>query len=54
MTTDHQKKPDHAEDGEPSTAEAEKKAQDNEQKEKEPEVQVVSTQETERSTSNAV
>jgi len=33
------------EDGGPSTAEAEKKVQNDEQTEKEPEVQVVSTQE---------
>jgi len=53
MTTDQQKKPDHTEDGEPSTAEAEKKAQDDEQTGKMPEVQVVATQETEGESSNA-
>ena len=40
MTTDQQKEPDHTEDGEPSTADAEKKAQNDEQIEKKPEVQV--------------
>jgi len=53
VTTDQQKKPKGTEDGGPSTAEAEKKAHDDEQKEKEPEVQVVSTQETEGESSNA-
>jgi len=53
ITTDQQKTPDHTEDGGPSTADAEKKAQDNEQIEKEPEVQVVETQETEGESSNA-
>jgi len=53
ITTDQQKKPDRTEDGGPSTADAEKKAQDNEQIEKEPEVQVVATQETEGQSSNA-
>jgi len=53
VTTDQQKKPDHTEDGEPSTADAEKKAQDDEQIEKEPEVQVVATQQTEGESSNA-
>jgi len=37
----------------PSTADAEKKAQNDEQTEKEPEVQVVATQETEGESSNA-
>ena len=53
VTTDQQKKPDSTEDGGPSTAEAEKKAQDDEQNDKEPEVQVTATQETEGSSSNA-
>jgi len=53
FTTDQQKKPDHTEDGGPSTADAEKKAQNEEQTENEPEVQVVATQETEGSSSNA-
>ena len=53
VTTDQQKKPKGTEDGGPSTAEAEKKAQDDEQTEKEPEVQVVVTQETEGQSSNA-
>jgi len=53
VTTDRQKKPDGTEDGGPSTAEAEKKAQDDEQTEKELEVQVVATQETEGESSNA-
>jgi len=53
VTTDQQKKLDRAEDGGPSTAEAEKKAQDDEQIEKEPEVQVAATQETEGQSSNA-
>jgi len=53
ITTDQQKKPDHTEDGGPSTADAEKKAQNDEQIEKEPEVQVVATQETEGESSNA-
>jgi len=53
ITTDPQKKPMDTEDGEPSTAEAEEKAQDDEQIEKEPEVQVVATQETEGESSNA-
>jgi len=51
VTTDQQKKPDHTEDGGPSTADAEKKAQD--EVVKEPEVQVVATQETEGESSNA-
>jgi len=46
VTTDQQKKPDHVENVGPSIAEAKKKAQDDGQTEKEPEVQVVSTQET--------
>jgi len=53
VTTDQQKEPDHTEDGEPSTAEVEKKAQNDEQMEKEPEVPVVATQETEGESSNA-
>ena len=53
MTTDQQKMPDRIEDGGPSTAEAEKKGQDDEQNAKEPEVQVVATQETEGESSNA-
>jgi len=53
VTTDQQNKPDHTEDGGPSTADAEKKAQNDEQIEKEPEVQVVATQETEGQSSNA-
>ena len=44
MTTDQQKKPDQVEDRGQSTSEAEKKANENERKNKEPEVQVVSTQ----------
>jgi len=50
---DQQKELDHTEDGGPSTADAEKKAQDDEQIEKKPEVQVVATQETEGQSSNA-
>jgi len=47
VTTDQQKKPAQAEDGGPSTAEAEEKVgNDKEPKDKEPEVQVVSTQAT--------
>jgi len=53
VTTDQQKKPDYTEDGGPSTADAEKKAQDNEQNDKEPEVQVVATQQTEGESSEA-
>jgi len=53
IITDQQEKPARTEDGEPSTAEAEKKAQNDEQTEKEPEVQVVATQETEGESSNA-
>jgi len=53
MTTDQQKKPDQVEDGGPSTAEAEKKAPSDEQQEEEPEVQVVSTQATDESSSSA-
>jgi len=53
VITDQQKKPDGTEDGGPSTAEAEKKAQDDEQTEKELEVQVVATQETEGQSSNS-
>jgi len=46
VTTDQQKKPDTTADGGPSTAEAEKKVQNEEHIEKEPEVQVYVTQET--------
>jgi len=53
ITTDQQKEPDTTEDGGPSTADAEKKAQNDERIEKEPEVQVVATQETEGESSNA-
>jgi len=53
ITTDQQKEPDHIEDGGPSTADAEKEVQNDEQIEKEPEVQVVATQETEGESSNA-
>jgi len=53
VTTDQQEKPDRTEDGGPSTAEAEKKVQNDEQVEKEPEVQVVATQGTEGESSNA-
>jgi len=53
VTTDQQKKPDSTEDGGPSTAEAEKKAQDDELNEKEAEVQVKATPETEGESSNA-
>jgi len=53
VTTDQQKKPENTEDGGPLTAEAEKKAQDDEQIEKEPEVQVAQTPETEGESSNA-
>ena len=53
MTTDQQKKPEHTEDGGPSTAEVKKKAQDDEQTGKKPEVQVVATQETQGESSNA-
>jgi len=52
-TTDQQEKPNHTEDRGPSTAEAETKAQDEEQIGKKPEVQVVTTQETEGEPSNA-
>jgi len=52
ITTDQQKKPDHAEDGGPSTADAEKKSQNDEQTEKDPEVQVVATEEMEGESSN--
>jgi hypothetical protein len=53
VTTDQQKKPDQVEDGGPSTAEAEKKVPEEEQPEKEPEVQVVSTQATSELSSDA-
>ena len=53
MTTDQQKKPEQVEDGGPSTAEVEKKAQEDEQTIKEPEVQVVSTQATTEPSSSA-
>jgi len=52
VTTDQQEKPNGTEDEGPSTADAEKKAQNDEQIEKEPEVQVVATQETEGQSSN--
>jgi len=47
VITDQQKKPDHTEDGGSSTADAEKKAQNDDQIEKEPDVQVAATQGTE-------
>ena len=53
VTADQQKEPDHTEDGGPSTADAEKKAQDDEQTGKKPEVQVESTPATEGEPSNA-
>jgi len=53
ITTEQQKKAGQVEDGGPSTAEAEKKEQNDEQDDKEPEVQVVATQETEAESSNA-
>jgi len=53
VTTDHQEKPDHVEDGGPSTAEAEKKVPEEEHTVEEPEVQVVSTQVTAEQSSNA-
>ena len=53
MTTDHQEKPDHVEDGGPSTAEAKKKVPEEEQTVKKPEVQVVSTQVTSELSSSA-
>ena len=53
VMTDQQKKPNQVEDGEPSTAEAEKKVPEKEQTEKEPEVQVVSTQEISEPSSSA-
>jgi len=53
VTTDQQEKPDCTEDGGPSTAEAEKKAQNDEQIGKKLEVQVAMTQETEGESSNA-
>ena len=53
VTTDQQKKPDHTEDGGPSSGEAEKKAQDDEQTGKKPEVPVEATPETEGGPSNA-
>jgi len=53
VTTDQEKKPEQVEDGGPWTADGESKAQRIEQTEKEPEVQVVSTQETEGESSNA-
>jgi len=53
VTTDQQKDPEHTEDGGPSTAEAEKKAVEDGKTGKEPEVQVVATQETEGEFSNA-
>jgi len=54
VTMDQQKEPNYTEDGGPSTAGVEKKkAQVDEQTEKEPEVQVVATQEAEGESSNA-
>jgi len=53
VTTDQQKKPVQVEDGGPSTAETEEKAPIDEQTEKEPEVQVVSTQATTEPSSSA-
>ena len=53
MTTDQQKDPQLTEGGVTSTEEAEKKAQDDEQTGKKPEVQVVATQEMEATSSNA-
>jgi len=54
VTTDQQKKPARVEDGGPSTAEAEKKVgNEKEPKDKEPEVQVVSTQVTDEPNSDA-
>jgi len=53
VTTNQRKKPTHTEDGEPSTAEAEDKAQDDEETGKTPEVQVKSTLETAGESSNA-
>jgi len=53
VTTDQQEKPNGTEDGGPSTADAEKKAENDEQNDKEPEVRVMSTQETEGQSSNA-
>jgi len=54
VVTEQQKKPDQVEDGGPSTAEAEKKVNDDDEpKDKEPEVQVVSTQATTKSNSSA-
>jgi len=53
VMTDRQTEPQQMEDGVPSTKEAEEKAQDDEQMPKEPEVQVVATQETAMSSSNA-
>jgi hypothetical protein len=52
VTTDQQKKPEQTKNGEPSTAEAEKKVQSDEQTEKEPEVQVVLTQVTTKPSSS--
>jgi len=53
VTTDQQKKMDHTEDGGRSTADAEKKAQTDEQIKMKPEVQVAATQGTEGQSSNA-
>jgi hypothetical protein len=53
VTTDQQKKPDQVEDGGLSTADAEKKVPEEEQAVEEPEVQVVSTQETSEPSSSA-
>jgi len=54
ITTDQQKEPDHTQDGGPSTADVEKNAQNDEQTEKEPEVQVVLIPETDGDSGNAV
>ena len=53
VTTDQQKELSDIEDGGPSTAEEDKKVLEEEQKDKEPEVQIAATQETEGSSSNA-
>jgi len=53
VTTYQQEKSQQTEDRVPSMEEAERKAQDNEPKEEEPEVQVVLTQETTEPSSSA-
>ena len=53
VTTDRPKKPEQTEDGGPSTADAEKKAQDDERTVKKPEVQVAATAGIEGEPSNA-